>query len=200
MRRGLVLVVSAPSGAGKTTLCEKLLSVDKEISFSVSYTTRSPRPNEKNGKDYFFVDEKTFEKMIKEGAFLEWARVYNHYYGTSRAQVEETLAAGRDVLLDIDVQGAFQVRQKLGQDAVLVFILPPSLEELEKRLRARKTEDEKTILRRLAAAKGEISQAHQFDYLVLNDNLKEAFDQFYAILKAERQKTFRRKDLLQRFP
>ena len=199
MRRGLVLVVSAPSGAGKTTLCRKLLETDPLISFSVSHTTRPPRPGETHGKDYFFVDQETFEDMIKKGAFLEWAKVYQHYYGTARDQVEEALAQGRDILLDIDVQGAFQVREKLGRDAVLVFILPPSLEELERRLRRRGTEDEETIRRRLSFAREEIARAKDFDYLVLNDALDEAFKGLLSVLKAERQRPFRRPDLLERF-
>jgi len=192
-------VVSAPSGAGKTTLCQRLLATDHQISFSISYTTRKPRPGERHGVDYFFVDEETFQRMVDQGAFLEWARVHDHFYGTAQEQVEEVLKSGRDVLLDIDVQGALQVREKLGQDAVLVFILPPSLEELERRLRARGTEDERTLKRRLSVAREEIAKATEFDYLVLNDDLEEAFDHFYAVLKAERQRTFRRPDLLARF-
>ncbi len=198
-RRGLVLVVSAPSGAGKTTLCRRLLEEDPEISFSVSYTTRPPRPQEQHGKDYFFVDRPTFEAMIQEGEFLEWAEVYGNLYGTARSQVLARLQEGHDVLLDIDVQGAFQVRQKLGPEAVLVFILPPSLEELAKRLRARSTEDEETIKKRLAAAEKEIKQAEKFDYLVLNEDLEEAYQTLRAILQAERQRPFRRPDLLSRF-
>ncbi len=192
-------MVSAPSGAGKTTLCQRLLATDHQISFSISYTTRKPRPGERHGVDYFFVDEETFQRMVDQGAFLEWARVHDHFYGTAQEQVEEVLKSGRDVLLDIDVQGALQVREKLGQDAVLVFILPPSLEELERRLRARGTEDERTLKRRLSVAREEIAKATEFDYLVLNDDLEEAFDHFYAVLKAERQRTFRRPDLLARF-
>jgi len=193
------LVVSAPSGAGKTTLCRKLIAKDPLISFSVSYTTRPPRPNERNGTDYFFVSKETFQKMIDEGAFLEWAEVYGNFYGTAKAQVENAIKEGKDVLLDIDVQGAFQVREKLGRDAVLVFVLPPSFETLFQRLKARGTEDEMTLRKRLAAAKEEILRAKAFDYLVLNDNLEEAFEELYSILRAERQKTFRREDLLARF-
>ncbi|AEH43970.1 guanylate kinase [Thermodesulfatator indicus DSM 15286] len=199
MRKGLVLVVSAPSGAGKTTLCRRLLSLDSEISFSVSYTTRSPRPNERNGVDYFFVDKETFKKMINEGAFLEWAEVHGNFYGTSLEQVKEAISSGKDVLLDIDVQGAFQVREKLGREAVLVFILPPSFEELEKRLKKRGTEDPKELELRLSVAKEEIAKAQAFDYLIVNDVLEEALDRLYSILKAERQRTFRRSDLIMRF-
>ncbi len=195
----MVLVVSAPSGAGKTTLCRRLLSLDSEISFSVSYTTRSPRPNERNGVDYFFVDKETFKKMINEGAFLEWAEVHGNFYGTSLEQVKEAISSGKDVLLDIDVQGAFQVREKLGREAVLVFILPPSFEELEKRLKKRGTEDPKELELRLSVAKEEIAKAQAFDYLIVNDVLEEALDRLYSILKAERQRTFRRSDLIMRF-
>ncbi len=199
MRHGLLLVVSAPSGAGKTTLCKRLLAEESEISFSISYTTRPPRPKEVPGKDYFFISRELFQKMLKEGAFLEWAEVYGNLYGTAKEPVLKALNQGRDILLDIDVQGAFQVREKLGPEAVLVFILPPSLEELERRLRARSTEDEATLKRRLEEAKREIAQAHRFDYLVLNDILEEALFRLRAILHAERQRTFRRRDLLERF-
>ncbi len=199
MRHGLLLVVSAPSGAGKTTLCKRLLAEESEISFSISYTTRPLRPKEVPGKDYFFISRELFQKMIKEGAFLEWAEVYGNLYGTAKEPVLKALNQGRDILLDIDVQGAFQVREKLGPEAVLVFILPPSLEELERRLRARSTEDEATLKRRLEEAKREIAQAHRFDYLVLNDILEEALFRLRAILHAERQRTFRRRDLLERF-
>jgi len=199
MRRGLLLVVSAPSGAGKTTLCKRLLAEEPELSFSISYTTRPPRQGEKNGHDYFFINKDLFHKMLQEGLFLEWAEVHGNLYGTSKEAVLKAIQQGRDILLDIDVQGAFQVREKLGRDAVLVFILPPSLEELERRLRTRGTEDEATLKRRLEGAKREIAQAHQFDYLVLNDELDQAFDQLRSILHAERQRTFRRQDLLERF-
>ena len=199
MRRGLVLVVSAPSGAGKTTLCRRLLREEPDLSFSVSYTTRPPRPNETHGKDYYFVDRKTFELMLSQEAFLEWAEVHGNLYGTSKEQVLQKLEQGQDVLLDIDVQGALQVKEKLKREAALVFILPPSLEELERRLRSRATEDEETMRRRLAAARKEIAAASQFDYLVLNDRLEEAYATLKTILHAERQRTFRRLDLLERF-
>ncbi len=199
MRRGFALVVSAPSGAGKTTLCRRLISEDPEISFSVSFTTRPPRPREKEGVDYFFVSEETFQRMIKEGAFLEWAKVHGHYYGTSKDQVLKALESGQDILLDIDVQGAAQVKKILGQDAVLVFVLPPSFEELERRLRRRSTESEMAIRQRLENAKQEISRAEEFEYLILNDHLETAFKDLKSILMAERQRTFRRADLLRPF-
>ena len=199
MRRGLALVVSAPSGAGKTTLCSRLLAEEKEINFSISYTTRPPRPKEVHGKDYFFVDRKTFEELLEKGEFLEWAEVHGNLYGTSKTQVLEALGSGRDILLDIDVQGAFQVREKLGRDAVLVFILPPSIEELERRLKLRSTEDPETLRLRLRNAKEEVRKASEFDYLVLNDDLEEAYRDLQSILHAERQRTFRRQDLWERF-
>ncbi len=198
-RYGLVLVVSAPSGAGKTTLCRRLINEDPEISFSVSYTTRPPRPKERHGQDYFFVSRQTFEAMVRQEEFLEWAEVHGNLYGTSRSQVLERLRKGYDVLLDIDVQGAFQIRRKLAKEAVLVFILPPSLEELARRLRARSTEDEETIKRRLQAAHEEIKRARDFDYVILNEDLEEAYQKLRAILQAERQRPFRRPDLLARF-
>jgi len=199
MRRGFALVVSAPSGAGKTTLCRRLISEDPEISFSVSFTTRPPRPREKEGVDYFFISKETFQKMIKEGAFLEWAEVHGHYYGTSKAQVLKALERGQDILLDIDVQGAAQVKKILGKDAVLVFVLPPSFEELERRLRRRSTESEMAIRQRLENAKLEIARAEEFEYLILNDDLETAFQELKSILMAERQRTFRRVDLLRPF-
>ncbi len=199
MRRGLVLVVSAPSGAGKTTLCRNLLQKDREISFSVSYTTRAPRPNERDGVDYFFVSREEFQALIQAGAFLEWAEVHGNLYGTAKEQVMQALEQGKDVLLDIDVQGAAQVRESLGRDAVLVFVLPPSFEELERRLRKRSTEDEAVIQCRLRNARKEIARAEEFDYLVLNEDLSQALETLLTILQAERQRCFRRKDLLARF-
>ncbi len=192
-------MVSAPSGAGKTTLCRHLLQEVRDITFSVSCTTRPPRPGERDGVDYYFVSPEEFQQMIARGEFLEWAQVHGNFYGTPKRQVLESLKQGRDILLDIDVQGAAQVQEVLGQDAVLVFVLPPSLEELERRLRKRNTEDELTIRRRLDQAQGEIAQAPKFDYLVLNDKFKEALQELKSILFAERQRTFRRQDLLAKF-
>ncbi len=199
MRRGLALVVSAPSGAGKTTLCRRLLKEDAEISFSISYTSRPPRGGEKAGEDYFFVSRETFQRMIEEDVFLEWAEVHGNLYGTSKKQVLKVLDAGQDILLDIDVQGANQIKDALGQDAVLVFVLPPSFEELERRLRKRATEDEASIKKRLENAKKELAKAHDFDYLVLNDDLENASQRLRAILIAERHRSFRRSDLLKPF-
>ena len=187
---GLVLVVSAPSGAGKTTLC-RLLVKRLRFSFSVSHTTRSPRSGEVEGRDYYFVDRKTFEEMIRRGEFLEWAEVHGNLYGTSWQEVNRRLSSGQDLLLDIDVQGASQVRQRLGFRAVFVFIRPPSLEELKRRLRARGTEDEDALARRLARAREELHYAPWFDYVVVNDELERAFEDLAAIVRAERCRPFR---------
>ncbi len=179
------MVVSAPSGAGKTTLC-RLLIERLSFRFSVSHTTRPPRPGEVHGRDYYFVSRPEFESLVQEGAFLEWAEVHGHLYGTSVAEVERALSGEEDLLLDIDVQGASQVRRKLGAQAVFVFILPPSLEELERRLRSRGTEDEETLARRLARAREEIRFAPWFDYVVVNDEVERAFEDLAAIIRAER--------------
>jgi len=180
-----LLVVSAPSGAGKTTLCRLLLE-RFPFRFSVSHTTRPPRPGEVHGRDYYFVSREEFREMIREGAFLEWAEVHGNLYGTSFSEVERALSGEEDLLLDIDVQGASQVRGRLGARAVFVFILPPSLEELERRLRRRGTEDEETLRRRLARAREEIRFAPWFDYVVINDEVERAFEDLAAIIRAER--------------
>ncbi len=190
--KGLLIVISAPSGTGKTTLAHMLLKAFPNMEFSVSYTTRKPRPGEVNGKDYFFVDRDTFERMIEEGDFLEWAEVYGNLYGTSRSQVLKALNEGKDVLLDIDTQGALQVKKNF-PEAVLIFILPPSLKELERRLRSRGTDDEETIERRLKTARVEIERAPLYDYIVVNDVLEEAFEKLKSIVIAEKCRTERLK-------
>jgi len=191
--KGLLIVISAPSGTGKTTLCHMLLKAFPDMEFSVSYTTRKPRLGEINGKDYFFVDRETFERMIEEGDFLEWAEVYGNLYGTSRSQVTKALEAGKDILLDIDTQGALQVKKNF-PEAVLIFILPPSLTELERRLRSRRTDDEETIEKRLRIARDEIEKALYYDYLVVNDVLEVAFEKLRSIITAEKCRTERLKD------
>jgi len=190
--KGLLIVISAPSGTGKTTLTHMLLKSFPNMEFSVSYTTRKPRPGEVNGKDYFFVDRDTFERMIEEGDFLEWAEVYGNLYGTSKSQVLKALNEGKDVLLDIDTQGALQVKKNF-PEAVLIFILPPSLKELERRLRSRGTDDEETIERRLKTARVEIERAPLYDYIVVNDVLEEAFEKLKSIVIAEKCRTERLK-------
>jgi guanylate kinase len=173
--RGRLIVLAAPSGAGKTTLVHALLQRTPELSFSISYTTRPRRVTETDGEDYFFVDEATFQKMVDDDAFLEHATVYDYSYGTGRAHVEALLDAGRTVLLEIDWQGARQVMGRI-DDAVSVFIMPPGVDELESRLRGRATDSDSTIARRLRDALSDMSHWSEFSYVVFNDNLDEAAD------------------------
>jgi len=190
MERGDLFVISAPSGAGKSTLCSMLVERVEGLVFSVSHTTRPPRPGEINGKDYFFVSEQEFEKLVAQDAFLEWARVHDNFYGTYRSQVLEQLSKGVDVILDIDVQGAKQVKSKL-PGAVTIFILPPSWQALEERLLKRGSEDKKKIKTRLQNALKEIEEVSNYHYCVVNDQLKVAFEELKSIVSAERCKTRR---------
>ncbi len=184
-RRGIPVVVAAPSGAGKTTVCRRLVEADPRLVFSVSHTTRPQRPGETEGVDYHFVPREEFEGLVAAGAFLEWAEYSGNLYGTSRAAIEGPLARGRDVLLEIEVQGARQVRDGM-PEAVLVFLLPPSLAALEERLRARGTDEPGEIQRRLAIARREITALDLFDYAVLNDELARAVERLREIVAAER--------------
>lgn len=170
---GRLYVVTAPSGAGKTTLTRALLAGDPELRFSVSFTTRAPRAGEQDGRDYFFVDRARFEAMIAAGELLEYARVFDNFYGTGRAQIEQHTRAGRNVLLDIDWQGARQVRSRM-PESVLIFIMPPSLAELERRLRGRATDSDEVIARRLAEARADMSHWDEFDYVIVNDDVAQA--------------------------
>ncbi len=167
-RQGSLLVISAPSGSGKTTLVRQLVADVKGVEFSVSYTTRSPRQSEKDGVDYYFVSEDEFRPRTEGNDFLEWAEVHENLYGTGRAETEAVLGRGADVVLDIDVQGAAQVKQAM-PDAVLIFILPPSFEVLEQRLRDRRQNEQADIERRLTVARREVSQYQNYDYAVVND-------------------------------
>ena len=184
-RRGIMLVLSSPSGAGKTTLARRLLAAEAGIEMSVSVTTRKPRPGEEEGKDYYFVSESEFRRMRDAGELLEWARVFDNFYGTPRSPVERTLAAGRDVLFDIDWQGAQQLNEKVAQDLVRVFVLPPSGEVLEQRLKSRQ-EDPDTVARRMADAAAEISHWAEYDYVIINADLEVSVAGLRAILAAER--------------
>ncbi len=188
--RGDLYVISAPSGTGKTTLCRMLLKQMNDVSFSVSHTTRAPRPGEVDGIDYHFVSREAFNAMIEQGAFLEWAEVHGHFYGTSREGVFRQLEDGLDVLLDIDVQGARQVKKSF-PGAVMIFILPPTFQELEQRLRSRGTEDEANLRTRIENAKKEVLAAPEYDYILINDILEEALDDFKSIIKANRHKSKR---------
>ena len=184
-RRGIMLVLSSPSGAGKTTLARRLLASESGIEMSVSVTTRKPRPGEEEGKDYYFVSESEFRRMRDAGELLEWARVFDNFYGTPRSPVERALAAGRDVLFDVDWQGAQQLNEKVSQDLVRVFILPPSGEELEQRLRSRREAPE-VIQRRMADAAAEISHWAEYDYVIINSDLETSVAGLRSILAAER--------------
>lgn len=195
-RRGVLFVLSSPSGAGKTTISKKMLAHDGDIALSVSATTRPPRPGEKDGVDYHFVDVDTFKKMAADGEFLEWAHVFGHRYGTPRARVEALLAAGKDVLFDIDWQGAQQLYQEAGPDVVRVFVLPPTMEELERRLRARGTDSDDVISARMARAANEISHWDGYDYVLINDAVEECYGEVMAILRAERLKRRRQIGLI----
>ena len=187
-RRGLMLVLSSPSGAGKTTMSRELLSLDPELTMSVSVTTRRPRPGEKHGTDYWFVDAEQFGLMVNRRELLEHAKVFDHWYGTPAEPVEQALAEGRDVLFDIDWQGAQQLAQTARDDLVSVFILPPSTSDLEKRLKTRAQDSAAVVTRRMAQAADEISHYPEYQYIILNDDLERSTTAVRAILAAERLK------------
>jgi len=187
-RRGLMLVLSSPSGAGKTTLSRQLLDNDKQIQLSVSCTTRQKRPGERDGVDYRFVDTATFRGMIERKELLEYAEVFANYYGTPKAPVDEALAAGRDVLFDIDWQGTQQLRDKGRTDLVTVFILPPSTRDLEKRLLTRAQDPKEIVAQRMAKAADEMSHWPEYDYVVVNSDIGTSLTNLKAILTAERLK------------
>ena len=187
-RRGLMLVLSSPSGAGKTTLSRKLLEADPGIELSVSVTTRKQRPGEIDGRDYHFIDAQRFETMVKRGELLEWAQVFGHRYGTPRAPVEAALLSGHDILFDIDWQGTQQLREKADHDLVSVFVLPPSMPDLERRLRRRAQDSDEVIRARMATAAEEMSHWAEYDYVVINTDVDHAFAQVQSILAAERLK------------
>ncbi|MFY9287624.1 MAG: guanylate kinase [Alphaproteobacteria bacterium] len=185
-RRGLMMVLSSPSGAGKTTISRRLLETDKEINLSISVTTRAPRPKEVNGQDYNFVDMTDFNLMINRDQLMEYAKVFGNYYGTPRLPVENTLAAGRDVLFDIDWQGTQQLAEKARDDLVSVFILPPSWRELERRLYSRAQDDPAEINRRMVKASDEMSHWAEYDYVIVNTDLDQCVNAVKEILHSER--------------
>jgi guanylate kinase len=185
---GTLFIVAAPSGAGKSTLVNALLEREPSISLSISHTTRPPRPGELYGRHYYFVEREEFQREVAEGIFLEHAEVHGNFYGTSRKTVQDLLRQGRDVLLEIDWQGAVQVR-KAKPDCVGVFILPPSRAELERRLRGRGSDSEEVIERRLRNSRGEIAHAHEFDYIIVNDQFEDALDTLQAIVRTVRQRS-----------
>lgn len=189
VRTGALLIISAPSGAGKTTLCRKLLARHKDLRYSVSCTTRAPRPGEKNGRHYFFLSREDFKRKIARNELLEWAMVHDEYYGTPRRYVENALQHGFDVIMAIDVQGARSVRRKQ-PSAVLVFVLPPSFETLKARLASRR-EAQDSAAKRLANSRGELAAIKDYDYVVVNEDLQKAVSQISSILTAESLRTAR---------
>ena len=194
-RRGLMLVLSSPSGAGKTSIARSLLTRDKEIKMSVSATTRPRRPGEAEGKDYYFVDEEKFKIDINKGLFLEYARVFDHYYGTPLGLVQKLLSSGCDVLFDIDWQGTQQIKAKARDDLVSIFVLPPSTAELEKRLITRAQDSAEVVAGRMARAADEMSHYPEYDYIIVNHNLDQSIDAVHTILKAERLRRSRQVSL-----
>ena len=194
-RLGIMLVISSPSGAGKTTLARKLISEDDDIELSISVTTRKPRDVEKNNEDYVFVSKKLFEDMIKKNMFLEHADVFGNKYGTSKEPTIDKLKSGKDILFDIDWQGTQELKEKESKNLVSVFILPPSTKELEKRLLKRAQDSGKVVKKRMAEASSEITHWAEYDYVIINDNLEETLDKLKAILVAERLKRTRQTGL-----
>ena len=194
-RRGLMLVLSSPSGAGKTTLSRELLNSDTNVTMSISVTTRPPRPDEVDACDYHFVDAQSFGEMRNRGDMLEYAKVFGYYYATPRKPVEEALASGRDVLCDIDWQGTQQLQESIAADLVKVFILPPSAAELGRRLQKRAQDSAEIVAQRMAAASGEISHYPEYDYIIVNHDVADSLGQLLAILTAERLRRARRTGL-----
>ena len=196
-RRGLMFILSSPSGAGKTTIAHRLLAEEgSELRMSVSVTTRPMRPGEVDGQDYFFVDGAEFKRLVEADAFFVWAEVFGHCYGTPKAQIREQLKRGEDFLFDIDWQGTQQLYQRAQGDVVRVFLLPPSIEELEQRLRARGTDSDEVIRSRMERARAEISHWDAYDYVVINDDVEACFGKVRMILEAERMRRLRQTGLV----
>lgn len=187
-RRGLLIVLSSPSGAGKTTISKMLLGADREVSMSISATTRPMRPGEADHVDYHFVDDAGFDRMIEAGEFVEWATVFGYRYGTPKAPVKDALRDGRDILFDIDWQGARQLEPDFGEHLVTIFLLPPSMPELERRLKARGTDSDAVIAERMRRAADEISHWAEYEYVMVNDDMDKCLERVRAIVAAERSK------------
>jgi guanylate kinase len=195
-RRGLLIVLSSPSGAGKTTISRLLLDADSEVRMSISATTRPKRPGEVEGADYHFVEDAEFDRLIAAGEFVEWAHVFGYRYGTPKAPVKDALREGRDILFDIDWQGTQQLKAAMGEDLVSIFLLPPSMAELERRLRERGTDTEAVIADRMARAHAEISHWPEYEYVLVNEKTSECLNQVRSIVGGERLKTRRQANLV----
>jgi len=190
----MIIIVSAPSGAGKTSICDALIKSDKNIVYSVSTTTREPRKGEKNGREYFFVNDSEFKKMVKTNMFVEWAKVHDHFYGTSKKVLEQTINKGKDILLDIDVQGAVKIKKQY-KDALMIFITTPSLKILKERLIKRNKDSLEVIKRRIENAKKELTYLPKYDYLILNDKLDKSIQEVKSVICAERLSIKRNKNI-----
>ena len=193
-KKGLLIVVSGPSGVGKSTVVKKLLKINQKLKLSVSATTRPPRPGEEDGENYFFVDQAGFDQLVKNEELLEWAKVHNHYYGTPLASVKDDLSKGKKVVCEVDVQGAASIKKiveqgKLSASAVFIFLIPPSVDILAFRLKKRKTEDEEVVNYRLRAAIAELQVMEKYDYIVVNDKVESAAEKIRAIINVERERT-----------
>ena len=195
-RRGLLIVLSSPSGAGKSTISRLLLEADADITMSISATTRPKRPGETDDIDYHFIGDARFQELVDEGELAEWAYVFDHRYGSPKEPIKEALRLGRDILFDIDWQGTQQLRGAFGTDLVSIFILPPSMEELERRLRARNTDSEQVIESRMRRAASEIGHWGEYDYVLINDDMNECLDDVRAIIAAERMRRDRQPYLI----
>ena len=193
-KKGMIIIVSAPSGAGKTSICDALIKSDKNIVYSVSTTTREPRKGEKNGREYYFTDDGTFKKMVKKNLFVEWAKVHDHFYGTSKKVLEQTINKGKDILLDIDVQGAVKIKKQY-KDALMIFITTPTLKILKERLIKRNKDSMDVIKTRLENAKKELTYLPKYDYLILNDKLDESIEKAKSVICAERLSIKRNKNI-----
>ena len=196
-KKGVMLVLSSPSGAGKSSICKSLMSLDANLSLSISTTTRKKRPNENSGEDYFFVSTKKFKEMLSNNHFLEHASVFDNYYGTDKSLVEKKINNGEDLIFDIDWQGAQQLREKMREDIVSIFILPPNKKELERRLKSRGQDSAKVVKKRMDGASAEITHWAEYDYVVINEDLNQSVKAVLVILKAERMKRTRQEGLVE---
>ena len=190
-KKGVMLVLSSPSGAGKSSICKSLMSLDKNLSLSVSTTTRKKRPNEKSGEDYIFVSTEEFENMLSNNNFIEYANVFDNYYGTVKSLVDNKINNGQDLIFDIDWQGAQQLREKMRENVVSIFILPPSKKELERRLKSRGQDSDEVVKKRMDGASAEITHWAEYDYVIINEDLNKSVNAVLGILKAERMKRIR---------